>query len=167
MLLNNSNKKTKVTCYDWNEQIEKEKREIILGEAVQCKMLFQKPTMFGQSQAEVLFSPLTNWVFLGILKLCGSLGKKNGLIWWFMILKMWFLKCVRFIVLVWVSSRTGFSHKNARENPKTKLQFSFVPFKGTSNLSLFSQMSVYSLMDRYKIFLWLQAVYCIVAQFLH
>lgn len=82
--------------------------------------------------------------------------------------KMWPLKCVRFIVLVWVSSRAGFSYKNARENPKTKLQFSFVPFKGTSNPSLFREMGTWRLMDRYKIFMWLQAVYCIPAHyFLH
>lgn len=82
--------------------------------------------------------------------------------------KMWPLKCVRFIVLVWVSSRAGFSYKNARENPKTKLQFSFVPFKGTSNPSLFRQMGTRRLMDRYKIFMRLQAVYCIPAHyFLH
>lgn len=83
-----------------------------------------------------------------------------------MTLKMWPLKCVRFIVLVWVSSRAGFRYKNARENPRTKLQFSFVAFKGTSNLSLFRETGTWRLMDRYKIFMWLQAVYCNPAHYI-
>lgn len=93
---------------------------------------------------------------------------KNGQIWWFMTQKMWPLKCLRFIALVWVSSRTGFSYKNARENPKTKMQLHFVPFKGTSNPSLFRKTGTWRLMDRYKIFIWLQAVSYIPTQyFLH
>lgn len=93
---------------------------------------------------------------------------KNWQIWWFMTQNMWPLKCLRFIVLVWVSSRTGFSYKNARENPKTKLQLRFVPFKGASNPSLFRKTVTWRLMDRYKIFIQLQAVSCIPTHyFLH